>query len=146
MVTPDATFTARFSDGRVRGYEYNGTRAPYRTVFHGMYARNAEFDDTFPFNLPPVWLERQNRIDMTAPVNFVCTVDSTGGNSGSPVVSKELEIVGLPFDGNIESLSNQFMYSEKSSERSVCVHVRGIMEALTKVYDADRIVDELLGR
>ena len=145
QVSPDATFTLRFSDGRVRGYDYNGTLAPYRTVFYGMFARNAEFDDQYPFNLPALWKERANGLDMTAAVNFVCTVDSTGGNSGSPVINAKAEIVGLLFDGNIESLANEFVYDETVG-RSVCVHPQAIMEALTKIYDAFRIADELRGR
>lgn len=142
-VSPDATFTLRISDGRVAGYEYNGTLAPWRTTFFGMFARNAEFDNQYPFNLPDPWLLRQNRLDMAASVNFVCTVDSTGGNSGSPVVNAEREIVGLLFDGNIESLGNQYVYGEDNGERSVCVHPQAILEALTKIYDAQRVADEL---
>ncbi len=144
-VSPDATFTLRFSDGRVQGYRYNGTLAPYRTVFHGLFARNAEFDNQHPFDLPELWLQRQSRLDMSAAVNFVCTVDSTGGNSGSPVINKDMEIVGLLFDGNIESMGNQYVYGQ-TVERSVCVHPQAIMESLTKIYDAQRIADELWGR
>jgi hypothetical protein len=144
-VSPDATFTLRFSDGRVQGYPYNGTLAPYRTVFHGLFARNAEFDNKYPFDLPELWLQRQSRLDMSAAVNFVCTVDSTGGNSGSPVINKDMEIVGLLFDGNIESMGNQYVYGQ-TVERSVCVHPQAIMESLTKIYDAQRIADELWGR
>jgi hypothetical protein len=141
-VTPDATFTLRFSDGRVRGYDYNGTRAPWRTVFHGLFARHAEFDGVHPFDLPAPWLLAKDRIDQRAAVDFVCTVDSTGGNSGSPLIDVEQRIVGLLFDGNIESLGNEFLYGERV-ERSVCVHPQAILEALTKVYDAQRIADEL---
>lgn len=141
-VSPDATFTLRLSDGRVAGYEYNGTIAPWRTSFYGLYGHSAEFDDEYPFNLPDVWKERRDQIDMTKSVDFVATVDSTGGNSGSPVINKEKEIVGLLFDGNIESLPNEFVFDDVSG-RSVCVHVHAIMEALTKVYDADRIASEL---
>lgn len=144
-VSPDATFTLRFSDGRVRGYEYNGTVAPWRTSFFGMLARHAEFDGRYPFDLPAVWLERQNRLDLAAPVNFVCTVDSTGGNSGSPLINTRRELVGLLFDGNIESLANEFLYGERS-ERSVCVHPRAIEESLTRIYGADRLVRELWQR
>ncbi len=144
-VSPDATFTLRFSDGRVRGYAYNGSVAPARTSFYGMFARHAEFDGLHPFDLPAVWLERQNRLDLAAPVNFVCTVDSTGGNSGSPVINTRRELVGLLFDGNFESLANEFLYGE-TAERSVCVHPRAIEEALSRIYDAERVVRELWGR
>jgi hypothetical protein len=142
QVSPDATFTLRFSDGRVAGYEYNGSLAPWRTVFHGMFARNVEFDGVHPFDLPEPWLLARDRIDMQAPVDFVCTVDSTGGNSGSPVVNARLELVGLLFDGNIESMANEFLYGERV-ERSVCVHPQGIVEALRKVYDARRLLREI---
>ncbi|MCB9878915.1 MAG: S46 family peptidase [Planctomycetes bacterium] len=141
-VSPDATFTLRFSDGRVAGYPYNGSLAPWRTVFHGMFARNVEFDGVHPFDLPEPWLLARDRIDMQAPVDFVCTVDSTGGNSGSPVVNSKLELVGLLFDGNIESMANEFLYGERV-ERSVCVHPQGIVEALRKVYEAKRLLREI---
>ncbi|MBL8750918.1 MAG: S46 family peptidase [Planctomycetes bacterium] len=141
-VSPDATFTLRWSDGRVLGYSYNGSRAPWRTVFHGLFARAAEFDHQHPFDLPREWLLAKDRIDMQAPVDFVCTVDSTGGNSGSPVVSARGELIGLLFDGNIESLANEFLFGERV-ERSVCVHPQGIVEALRKVYAADRLLREL---
>ena len=141
-VSPDATFTLRWSDGRVVGYPYNGTLAPWRTVFHGMYGRAAEFDHEHPFDLPQPFLLAADRIDMRAPVDFVCTVDSTGGNSGSPLVDRDGKLAGLLFDGNIESLANEFLYGERV-ERSVCVHPRGIVEALRKVYDATRLLREL---
>ncbi|MBX3464756.1 MAG: S46 family peptidase [Planctomycetes bacterium] len=141
-VSPDATFTLRWSDGRVGGYPCNGTLAPWRTVFHGLFARSAEFDGRHPFDLPREFLLAKDRIDMQAPVDFVCTVDSTGGNSGSPVVAANGELAGLLFDGNIESLANEFLYGERV-ERSVCVHPQGIVEALRKVYDATRLLREL---
>ncbi|MCR9245168.1 MAG: S46 family peptidase [bacterium] len=141
-VSPDATFTLRISDGRVLGYPYNGSLAPWRTVFHGMFARHAEFGGKHPFDLPDEWLIAKDRIDMQAAVDFVCTVDSTGGNSGSPVINRHGELVGLLFDGNIESLANEFLYGERV-ERSVCVHPQGIVEALAKVYRAKRLLREL---
>lgn len=141
-VTPDATFTLRISDGRVAGYPYNGTLAPWRTVFHGLFARHAEFDGVHPFDLPEAWRLAKDRIDMQAPVDFVCTVDSTGGNSGSPVINARAELVGLLFDGNIESLGNEFLYGERV-ERSVCVHPQSIVEALRKVYGATRLLREI---
>ena len=141
-VSPDATFTLRWSDGRVAGYPDIGTLAPWRTVFHGLFARAAEFDGLHPFDLPADWLLAKDRIDLRAPVDFVCTVDSTGGNSGSPVVNGKLELVGLLFDGNIESMGNEFLYGERV-ERSVCVHPLGIVEALRKVYAAPRLLREL---
>ena len=143
-VSPDATFTLRFSDGVVKGYPYNGTIAPPMTSFYGLYARHTEFGGHHPFDVAPVWLERKDRIDMTRPMDLVSTNDIIGGNSGSPLVNANLEVVGLVFDGNIEMLPNRYVYRGEIP-RSVSVHVDGIMEALKKVYDAERLVQELLG-
>ena len=141
-VSPDATFSLRLSDGLVMGYRYNGTIAPYRTTFYGLFARNAEFDNQYPFNLPQIWLDRKDKIDMKKGVNFVATNDIIGGNSGSPMVNKDLEVIGLIFDGNIEMLGNRFVYTDEVP-RSVSVHSEAIMEAIDKIYDAHRIVKEI---
>ncbi len=119
------------------------TIAPYRTTFYGLYARNVEFDNEYPFNLPQIWLDRRDKIDMKKGVNFVATNDIIGGNSGSPMVNRELEIIGLIFDGNIQMLGNRFLYKD-DIPRSVSVHSQAIVEAMAKIYDAQRIVDELI--
>lgn len=144
-VSSDATGTLRFSDGVVKGYPSNGTIAPHRTTFYGLYARNAEFDNEYPFNLPNIWLDRMNRIDLTKTVNFVSANDISVGNSGSVVVNKELEVVGVVVDGNIETLHNDFVFRDDVS-RTVSAHVDGIMEALVKIYDAHPIAKELVGK
>ncbi len=140
-IPPDATFSLRIADGVVKGYPYNGTYAPSYTTFYGLYDRyysHAGGD----WGLPERWLPPPASFDLSKPLNFVLTADVIGGNSGSPVVNQNLEVVGLIFDGNIESLPGDYIYDPEYN-RSVAVDVRGIIEALDEIYDADRIVLEL---
>ena len=142
---PDSTFTLRLTYATVRGYPMNGTEAPPRTTFYGLYDRAAGFDFKPPYELPARYLERKNALDLSTPLNFVCTCDTTGGNSGSPVINRNAELVGLIFDGNIESLVGTYVY-DLESNRSVAVHSAGIIEALRRLYDAGPLADELQGK
>lgn len=141
---PDATFTLRLSFGTVKGYPMNGSQAPSKTTFYGLYDRNASFDGKFPFDLPARYVERKDRLNLSTPLDFVSTCDIIGGNSGSPVINRVGEIVGLIFDGNIESLVGDYVYDDRAN-RAVAVHTAGMTEALGKIYDADVILKELLG-
>jgi hypothetical protein len=143
-LSPDATMTLRFSDGRVQGYEYNGTRAPAATSLYGLFARNVEFEGAAPFDLPKAWLDARDRLDLRKRMCFASTNDIVGGNSGSCVVDQNLQVCGLVFDGNIESLPNDFYYSSARA-RAVSVHSEVILEALEKVYQLPLLVNELRG-
>ncbi|MCU1229575.1 MAG: Peptidase [Acidobacteria bacterium] len=139
---PDATFTLRLSYGAVKGYEENGKQIPWATVYSGAFARAAEHGNKTPFDLPKSWLAKKPVVDMKTPFNFVSTVDIIGGNSGSPVVNRAGEFVGIVFDGNLQSLSWDYQFDDRQG-RGVSVHARGIMEALKKVYAATPLVNEL---
>ncbi len=141
-IPPDATFSLRIADGIVRGYEYNGTIAPIYTTFYGLYDHYYSYGPGTEWDLPPRWLDRPASFDLSTPFNFVATADIIGGNSGSPVLNSNLEVVGLVFDGNIESLPGDYIYLPERN-RSVSVDARGILEALDEIYDADRIALEL---
>jgi len=140
---PDATFTLRLSYGQVKGYPMNGTIAPPVTTFYGMYDRSASFSNKGPFELPQRYIDGRTKLDLATPLNFVTTNDIIGGNSGSPVVDKNGQIVGLIFDGNIESLVGDFVY-EGETNRAVAVHTAAMTEALRKLYGAEKLADELL--
>ena len=142
---PDATFTLRLAFGTVKGYEENGKKVPAETYYSGLYERSTEHMNKSPFDLPQRWVDKKGKLDMKVPLNFICTADIIGGNSGSPVVNKDAEVVGLIFDGNIQSLVLDFAFTEEQG-RAVSVHSQGMIEALRKVYEATNVADELEGK
>jgi hypothetical protein len=141
---PDATFTLRLSYGAVKGYQENGKPIPFATNMGGAYEHAAEHNSQPPYNLPESWMKAKPNLDLKTPLNFVATPDIIGGNSGSPTVNKKGEVVGIIFDGNIESLPWNFAFSDVQG-RSVSVDSRGIQEALRKIYGATALADELMG-
>jgi hypothetical protein len=140
---PDATFTLRLSYGAVKGYREKGKWVTPFTTLGGLYARSNQFHHAFPYNLPPRWTSRRAALNPKTPFNFVSTNDIVGGNSGSPTINKNRELVGLIFDGNIQSLVGNFEFDE-SVNRSISVDVRGMLEVLRKVFKADALADELM--
>jgi len=141
---PDATFTLRLSYGAVKGYMEDGKKVAPFTTLGGLYERSAKFEQKFPYNLPPRWMEKKSAIDLSTPFNFVSTNDIIGGNSGSPTINQNGELVGLIFDGNIQSLVGDFVYDE-SVNRAISVDSRGMLEVLRKVFGANEIAAELVG-
>jgi hypothetical protein len=139
---PDATFTLRLSFGPVKGYVENGKKVPPWTTLGGAFQHEAAHGGKEPWKLPKRWHDRKDRLDLDTPFNFVCTADIIGGNSGSPVINRAGELVGLIFDGNIQSLTADYLYEDETS-RAVSVHSSAIREALRKVYDAGDLADEL---
>ena len=143
-VYPDATFTLRLAFGTVKGYPMNGTRAPFQTTLYGLFDRSIGFERKGAWALPDRFWQNKSHLDLSTPVNFVSTVDITGGNSGSPVINTRGEAVGLIFDGNVESLVGRFAYEDVYG-RSVSVHPAYILEALSKLYDAQALAAEIHG-
>jgi len=141
---PDATFTLRLSYGAVKGYTENGKAIPFETNIGGAFEHATAHGDQPPYKLPESWMKAKTKLDLKTPLNFVSTPDIIGGNSGSPTVNKQGEVVGIIFDGNIQSLPWNFAYSDVQG-RSVSVDARGIQEALRRVYGATALADELLG-
>ena len=139
---PDATFTPRLSYGAVEGYMENGKKVQPFTTLGGLYARSDQFKHEFPYNLPPRWIEKKSALNLSTPFNFVSTADIIGGNSGSPTINQNGELVGLIFDGNIQSLVGDFMY-DPSVNRAISVDSRGMLEVMKKVFDANGLVAEL---
>jgi hypothetical protein len=141
---PDATFTLRLSYGAVRGLKENGKDIPYFTTMGGAFEHAAAHNNQPPYNLAQSWMASKSKLDLKTPLNFVSTADIIGGNSGSPTVNRQGEVVGIIFDGNMGSLPWQFAYSDAQG-RAISVDSRGIQEALRKIYNATALADELRG-
>jgi len=141
-IPPDATFTLRLADGVVKSYDYNGTKAPVTTTFYGLYDRYYSNKKQAPWNLPKRWETPPAEFNLETPMNFVSTNDIIGGNSGSPLINEKAEIVGLAFDGNIESLPGNFIFDD-TANRTVSVHSAGMLEAIQDLYKDTRLSEEL---
>jgi len=141
---PDSTFTLRLSYGTVAGYPMNGTKAPPKTTFYGLYDRAYSFGLAAPFSLPARYKDGRDKLDLATPLDFANTCDSIGGSSGSPVINRNAELVGINFDRNVEGLGRAYAYQEETG-RAIAVHSAGIIEALRKMYGADKLADELQG-
>jgi hypothetical protein len=142
---PDATFTLRLAFGVVKGYRVDDTDLPFLSTFGGAFERADRQGNREPFVLPPRWHDNRNKLDPATPFNFVSTADTIGGNSGSPVLNRAGELVGINFDRNRHGLVRNFVYSDEQA-RHIAVHSRGVLEALRTLYDAQPLADELLGR
>ncbi len=141
-IPPDATFTLRINDGLLKGFDYNGTKAPIFTTFYGMYDRYHSNDGEFPWNLPERWQQPGNEFDMSTKFNFVTTHDITGGSSGSAVINTDGEVVGLAFDGNIKSIAGNIIYLPEEN-RMVSVAAQAMLEILDDIANAKRVSSEL---
>ncbi len=139
---PDATFTLRLAFGQVKGYEENGQWIPPWTTVAGAFAHEKAHGGKSPWKLPARWHEAKSRLNLETQFNFVCTADIIGGNSGSPVINRDAELVGVIFDGNIQSLTADYFYSDKIA-RAVSVNSSVMLHSLRNVYDAGRLADEL---
>jgi hypothetical protein len=139
---PDATFTLRLAFGTVKGYVEDGKQVPPWTTIGGAFQHEQEHGAKDDWQLPLSWHKHKAELDLQTPLNFVCTADIIGGNSGSPVLNRNAELVGVIFDGNIQSLTADFLFSDQMA-RAVAVHTSGIREALAKIYGAAVLADEL---
>ena len=144
-VAPDATFTLRLAFGVVKGYDVDGKTIPFHTTFGGAFERADKQGNREPFDLPRRWLDGKGKLDLKTPFNFVSTADTIGGNSGSPVLNRAGELVGINFDRNRHGLVRNFVYTDVQA-RHISVHCRSVIEALRKLYDAGALVQELTAK
>ncbi len=146
-VYPDANFNLRIEYGTVAGYEEDTTLVPFKTTFFGLYDRANSFNEKPPYHLPPRWKDAKSVIELSTPLNFVYSADTIGGNSGSPVINRNAEIVGINFDSNIQKLPNRYLYiDEREGARAIGVHAAATIEALQKLYGAKALVEEIRGK
>lgn len=146
-ISPDANFNLRIAYGTVAGYEEDTTLVPFKTTFYGLFDRAAGFGEKPPYDLPSRWRGAQSKLALSTPLNFVYTADTIGGCSGSPVITRNGEIVGINFDSNVQKLPNRYLYiDENEGSRAVGVHTFAIVEALQKLYDAGELVNEIKRR
>ena len=139
---PDATFSLRLAFGVVSGYVEDGMSIQPTTDFEGGYAHAEAHAGQVDFDLPDSWMDAKSKINLNTQLNFVCTADIIGGNSGSPVVNRKGELVGLIFDGNIQSLTSDYLYTDQQA-RAVSVSGVGIIEALRTIYSAGNLADQI---
>ena len=144
-VAPDATFTLRLAFGVVKGYEVDGKTLAFHTTFGGAFERAEAMKNREPFELPERWVKGKGKLDLGTPFDFVSTADTIGGNSGSPVLNRAGELVGVNFDRNRHGLVRNFVYTEVQA-RHIAVHSRAVLESLRKVYDAGDLAKELTGK
>ena len=140
---PDATFTLRLAFGTVSGYRVDGNDLPFHTTFASAYERAKQMGNKPPFDLPKSWLVAKSKVDLKAPFNFVSTSDTIGGNSGSPVLNRDGELVGVNFDRNRHGLVRNYVYTDEQA-RHISVHSVGVLEALRAIYGATTLVEELV--
>jgi hypothetical protein len=146
-IPPDANSNLRITFGRVKGYEEDTTLVPFKTTFFGLFDRAESFAEAPPYNLTARWKEGRDKLNLSTPLNFVYSADTIGGMSGSPIVNRNGEFVGINFDSNLQKLSNRYWYiEEEEGSRAVGVHSAGILEALRKIYDAGDLAKELTGK
>lgn len=144
QIPPDATSSLRISDGQIKRYNYNGTIAPGKTTYFGLYDKYNSFGgSTYPYGLHPRWKTPAEGLNLSTPICFASTNDIVGGNSGSSVINKNKEIIGLVHDGNVESLAGDVIFLEENN-RSIATDSYGLMEALKHVFKTEELVDELL--
>ena len=141
-IYPDATFSLRLAFGTVSGYHLDGQKIPHQTTLGGAFQHAKAHGEKEPWVLPESWRKAKTKLAAETPFNFVCTADIIGGNSGSPVVNRAGSLVGIIFDGNIQSLTSDFYYTDRTS-RAVAVHIGGVFEALRNIYDASSLADQI---